>query len=115
MAIKKILDSKRLISESNTLSYQQNFREISDDLNNSMNLREWIELFKKLNFWELQLELSDENMSEIFKMQKEEANQLFSKYIDNSYQGLLNDNETIFSSLLKKELFPKLKEETIFL
>ena len=70
MAIKKILDSKRLISESNTLSYQQNFREISDDLNNSMNLNEWIELFKKLNFWELQLELSDENMSEIFNMQK---------------------------------------------
>ena len=58
MAIKKILDSKRLISESNTLSYQQNFREISNDLNNSMNLGEWIELFKKLNFWELQLEMA---------------------------------------------------------
>ena len=55
-------------------------------------------------------------MSEIFKMQKEEANQLFSKYIDNSYQGLLNNNETIFShSLLKKELFPKLKKENYFL
>ena len=116
MAIKKILDSKRLISESNTLSYQQSFREISNDLNNFMNLNEWIELFKKLNFWELQLELSDENMSEIFNMQKEEANQLFSKYIDNNYQDLLNDNETIFSdSLLKKELFPKLKEENYFL
>ena len=116
MAIKKILDSKRLISESNTLSYQQSFREISNDLNNFMNLNEWIELFKKLNFWELQLELSDENMSEIFNMQKEEANQLFSKYIDNNYLDLLNDNETIFSdSLLKKELFPKLKEENYFL
>lgn len=116
MAIKKILDSKRLISESNTLSYQQNFREISNDLNNSMNLNEWIELFKKLNFWELQLELSDENMSEIFNMQKEEANQLFSKYIDNNYQDLLDNNDIILSdSLLKKELFPKLKEENFFL
>ena len=116
MAIKKILDSKRLISESNTLSYQQNFREISNDLNNSMNLGEWIELFKKLNFWELQLELSDENMSEIFNMQKEEANQLFSKYINNNYQDLLNDNGIIFSnSLLKKELFPRLKDESYFL
>ena len=116
MAIKKILDSKRLISESNTLSYQQNFREISNDLNNSMNLNEWIELFKKLNFWELQLELSDENMSEIFNMQKEEANQLFSKYIDNNYQDFLDNNDIILSdSLLKKELFPKLKEENFFL
>ena len=56
MAIKKQLDSKRLISETNTVSYQQNFREISNDLNRSMDLSEWIDLFKKLNYWELQLE-----------------------------------------------------------
>ena len=36
MVIKKLLDGKRLISETNTLSYQQNFRGISNDLNNSM-------------------------------------------------------------------------------
>ena len=46
-----------------------------------MNLNEWIELFK-IKLLGLQLELSDENMSEIFNMQKEEANQLFSKYIE---------------------------------
>ena len=116
IAIKKILESKRLISESNTLSYQQNFREISTELNNSMNLDQWIELFKKLNFWELQLELSDENMSEIFNMQKEEANQLFSKYIDYNYKDFIDDSNTLLShNLLKKELFPKLKSENYFL
>jgi hypothetical protein len=95
MAIKKLLDGKRLISETNTLSYQQNFREISNDLNNSMDLNEWIALFKKLNFWERQLEMSDENMSEIFNMQKEEANQLFSKYIDRNYIRFLNERNNI--------------------
>jgi len=116
MAIKKQLDSKRLISETNTVSYQQNFREISNDLNRSMDLSEWIELFKKLNYWELQLETSDENMSEIFNMQKEEANQLFSKYIDRNYLDLLEEKEIILSNnLLEKKLFPKLKEENYFL
>ena len=116
MVIKKLLDGKRLISETNTLSYQQNFRGISNDLNNSMDLSEWIALFKKLNFWELQLEMSDENMYEIFDMQKEEANQLFSKYIDKNYVELLNDNEHITShNLLKKKLFPKLDNESYFL
>ena len=100
MAIKKQLDSKRLISETNTVSYQQNFREISNDLNRSMDLTEWIELFKKLNYWELQLETSDENMSEIFNMQKEEANQLFSKYIDRNYLDLLEEKEIILSNNL---------------
>ena len=116
MVIKKLLDGKRLISETNTLSYQQNFRGISNDLNNSMDLNEWIALFKKLNFWERQLEMSDENMYEIFDMQKEEANQLFSKYIDKNYIYILNDKEHITShNLLKKELFPKLKNESYFL
>ena len=115
MAIKKILDSKRLISESNTLSYQQNFREISDDLNNSMNLNEWIELFKKLNFWELQLELSDENMSEIFNMQKEEANQLFTRFIDRKYEEIIHSDELLSHNLLKLELFPELKNQSYFL
>jgi len=116
MVIKKLLDGKRLISETNTLSYQQNFRGISNDLNNSMDLNEWIALFKKLNFWERQLEMSDENMYEIFDMQKEEANQLFSKYIDKNYIDSLNDKEyTTSHNLLKKELFPKLKNESYFL
>jgi len=114
--IKKILDGKRLISETNTLSYQQNFRSISNDLNNSMDLNEWTSLYKKLNFWELQLEMSDENMSEIFNMQKDEANQLFSKFIDNNYVDYLNNSDFISSkNILKKELFPKLKNEKYFL
>ena len=50
MAIKKQIDSKRLISETNTSTYQQKFREISNDLNSSLNLSEWIELFKKIEF-----------------------------------------------------------------
>ena len=116
MVIKKLLDGKRLISETNTLSYQQNFRGISNELNNSMDLNEWIALFKKLNFWERQLEMSDENMYEIFDMQKEEANQLFSKYVDKNYINSLNDKEHITShNLLKKELFPKLNNESYFL
>jgi hypothetical protein len=81
-----------------------------------MDLSEWISLYKKLNFWELQLEMSDENMSEIFNMQKDEANQLFSKFIDNNYVDYLNNSDFISSkNILKKELIPKLKNEKYFL
>jgi len=116
MAIKKLLDGKRLVSETNTSSYQQKFREITNDLSQVRDINDWIELFKKLNYWEIQLEVSDENMSEIFRMQKEEANQLFSKFIDKNYIELLETNSTLFShELLKQELFPKLKSDTYFL
>ena len=116
MAIKKLLDGKRLVSETNTSSYQQKFREITNDLSQVRDFNDWIELYKKLNYWEIQLEVSDENMSEIFRMQKEEANQLFSKFIDKNYMELIETNSTLFShDLLKQELFPKLKDDSYFL
>ena len=116
MAIKKLFDGKRLVSETSSTSYQQKFREIGSELNQTLELEEWQELFKKLTYWEMQLELSDQNMTEILNMQKEEANQLFSKYIDKNYIDLLNDNSTLISHrLLKNELFPKLKDNDYFL
>jgi DNA-binding response OmpR family regulator len=116
LAIKKLLDGKRLVSENNTTSYQQKFREIGNELNQSLNMNEWIELFKKLTFWEMQLELSDQNMTEVFNMQKEEANQLFSKYIDKNYLDIIEDKNHLSShNLLKNKLFPKLKENSYFL
>jgi CheY-like chemotaxis protein len=116
MAIKKLLDGKRLVSETNTMSYQQKFREISNELNGSLDLNDWKELFKKLTFWEMQLELSDQNMTEIFKMQKEEANQLFSKFIDKQYIDIVEEKKHLQShNLLSTELFPKLKSNSYFL
>ena len=115
-AIKKLLDGKRLVSETNTMSYQQKFREISNELNGSLDLNDWKELFKKLTFWEMQLELSDQNMTEIFNMQKEEANQLFSKFIDKQYIDILEEKKHLQShNLLSTELFPKLKSNSYFL
>ena len=116
LAIKKLLDGKRLVSESNTTSYQQKFREIGNELNQYLDMNGWMELFKKITFWEMQLELSDQNMTEVFNMQKEEANQLFSKFIDKNYLNIIENQDQILShNLLKKELFPKLKESSYFL
>ena len=70
MAIKKLLDGKRLISETNSTSYRQEFNKISQDLNLVDSLEGWKEIFQKLTYWELQLEVSDQNMVEVFNMQK---------------------------------------------
>ena len=46
MAIKKLLDGKRLISETNSTSYRQEFNKISQDLNLVDSLVGWKEIFK---------------------------------------------------------------------
>ena len=119
IAVKKLMDGKRLVSESTSSSYRQKFRELSDELNQKLDIEGWKNLFQKLNFWELQLEKSDQNMSEVLQMQKNEANQLFSKFVDNEYANWINgtSNESVIFShqLLKEKLFPKLKNEKYFL
>ena len=115
MAIKKILDSKRLVSETNSTSYRQEFNKISQDLNLVKDLNGWKDIFKQLTFWELQLETSDQNMVEIFNMQKEEANQLFTRFIDKNYQDIISSNEILSHNLLKSNLFPELNQQSYFL
>ncbi len=115
MAIKKLLDGKRLISETNSSSYRQEFNKISQDLNFVNSLDGWKEIFQKLTYWELQLEISDQNMVEIFHMQKDEANQLYSRFIDRNYEEIIQSNELLSHNLLKVELFPELNNQSYFL
>ena len=115
MAIKKILDVKRLVSETNSTSYRQEFNKISQDLNLVKDLKGWKDIFKQLTFWELQLETSDQNMVEVFNMQKEEANQLFTRFIDKNYQDIISSNEILSHNLLKSNLFPELNQQSYYL
>ena len=82
LTIKKIIDKKLLVSERTSSAYQQDFRQIGMTLNDRLTYEEWIEVYKKLVFWELELEkLDDPQMHEILTMQKSEANAQFSKFI----------------------------------
>lgn len=121
LSLKKTLDNKRLISEKTTSNYQQEFRQIGMTLGDKLNWTEWVEVYKKLVYWELELDNSkDESMMEILKMQKSEANNLYCKFIENNYVGWLNEkipNPPLFShTLFKAKVAPLLdSNETTFL
>ena len=59
LSLKKSLDNSRLVSEKTTANYQQEFRKIAMDLSMVNTCEEWVELYKKLIYWELQLEEID--------------------------------------------------------
>ena len=48
-------------------------------------------------------------------MQKEEANQLFTRFIDKNYQDIISSNEILSHNLLKSNLFPELNQQSYFL
>lgn len=120
LSLKKTLDNKRLISEKTTSNYQQEFRQIGMTMSDKLSWAEWQEVYKKLVYWELELEKSkDESMFEILKMQKSEANKLYGKFVESNYVGWLNGknpNPPLFShTIFKQRVAPMLdKDEVTF-
>ncbi|GAB4131878.1 MAG: PglZ domain-containing protein [Bacteroidia bacterium] len=120
LSLKKILDNKRIISEKTTSGYQQEFRTIGMTLSDRLDYTEWAEVYKKLVFWELELEhTKDSGMTEILAMQKKEANVSFGKFIEKHYIDWLNGKDknppTLSHTLIKNKLAPQLeKEGTVF-
>lgn len=117
LAIKKILDNKRLVIEKTNLSYQQEFRKISMAFLDDMNHEQWADIYKKLVFWELQMEEADNrDMAEVLEMQKVEANVNFCRFVKRNYENWLNNpnaDKPLFShQLMKKKVFPELKSGT---
>lgn len=110
LTIKKLVDNKRLVSEKTSMAYQQDFRTLGTTLNDNLNYSEWVDVYKKLIYWEISLEkLEDEGMHEILTHQKAEANVQFSKFIEKNYLGWLKNPDSgpvTSDQLLKKKLFP---------
>jgi len=107
LSLKKNLDHSRLISEKTTHNYQQEFRKIAMDLAMVNSYEEWVDLYKKLIYWELALEnISDTGMVEILESQKQEANSLFFKFIKKNYADWVNDDED--APVMSNTLFQKL-------
>ena len=115
LTVKKHIDGKRLVSQKSTQSYQQSFREISMQLLEKMTADEWVELYKKLVYWDLELSRADDgNIHDILYSQKEEANRLFCKFYEDNYEDWLNgrtEKPLISPTVLKEKMFPLLKSD----
>jgi len=115
LTIKKIIDNKRLVSEKTTSAYQQEFRNLAMALNDNLNFSEWAEIYKKLIYWELNLEqLEDVGMHEILTQQKSEANTQFGKFIERNYVSWMKNPETapvLSHNLFRKKILQEIKND----
>ena len=107
LSLKKNLDHSRLVTQKTTSNYQQEFRKISMDLAMINSYEEWIDLYKKLVHWEIELEaIADTGMLEILETQKTEANSLFFKFIQKNYKDWFK-NGSDYSPILSHQIFKK--------
>src|SRR5687767_9326976 len=117
LSLKKLIDNKRLVAEKTTSAYQQEFRSLFSALNSNPDYNEWMDIYKKLVYWELAMRNSDSpEMQEVFETQKQEANNEFFKFISRNYASWVSPKSTdapmMSHNLLKYKVLPHLEKGT---
>lgn len=118
LSIKKNLHGSELVAQTATSSYQQEFQNISSQINQAQSIDDWYEVYRQLVFWELKLSQTDTNMDELLSMQKRDANVNFCKFVKREYEGwVTSDSHPLMShEIFKRRIFPELdKGEKVFL
>lgn len=111
MTLKKNIHQRDILSEKTDSNYQQNFGRLGMQINDARSFEDWTEVYRQLVSWELQLSEADSNMTEMLKMQKNEANGGFAKFVKKNYQDWTNssDNRPLMSpDIFKRKVFPLL-------
>ncbi len=117
LSLKKILENKKLIAEKTTTAYQQQFRNLFIALNSKPDEQEWMNIYKKIIYWELEMEKADsKEMLEVLHSQKQEANTEFCKFISKNYLSWMQPNQTntpiLSHTLLQKKVLPLMEKGT---
>jgi hypothetical protein len=105
LSIKKSLHKDAIVSEMTLESYREEFSKISARISDSLNYNDWIDIYKKLVYWELELTASDSPLLDLLRIQKNEANDGFCKYIKRNYESWIQNSDS--KPLTSPGLFPK--------
>ena len=88
--LKKNVHRKEIVAVVTQSGYQQNFMDISLKISDCKTIDDWIDIYKRLVHWELELSSADSSMTEMLRTQKEDANNGFTKFIKNNYLSWIN-------------------------
>lgn len=120
LTLKKNIHRKEIVTEVTQSGYQQNYMDIAQQIEQCKTADDWIEVYKRLVHWELELSSADSGMTEMLNMQKEEANIGFAKYIKNNYLDWVavqpKEHPMLSTEIFKKKVFPTIDgDEKVFL
>lgn len=119
LSLKKNIHQREIVTKVSEAAYQQNFGKIDMQINDSLDIVDWTEVYKRLVYWELELEDAGEDMRQMLAMQKRDANVEFSKFIRKNYMnwmdGLIKHEEDesrplMSTDIFKKKVFPALND-----
>lgn len=113
LVLKKHIHRREIVTEVTQSQYQQNFGQLSMQIQDCRNLDDWKNIYRRLVQWELDLAETDSQMKEMLSMQKEEANLGFAKFIKKNYLDWV-DPKTFLNHDSRPILSPDIFREFIF-
>ena len=122
LTLKKNIHRRAIETEVTQSQYQQNFQQIAMQIMDCKTWQDWVDVYKRLVHWELELSATDSSMTEMLQMQKEDANNGFGKYIKKHYldwiasignpNGSKESGRPVLSpEIFKTMVFPFLNEQ----
>lgn len=110
-SIKKNLHAGQLVSERTSTDYRQEFTRISSLINEASSMEQWMDLYRLLVHWEIELSRAETSMDELLGMQRNEAEGAFAKYVKRNYERWItgaDDRPLMSPDVFKKRVFPML-------
>ena len=111
LTLKKHIHKKEILNEHTTSTYRGEFIQIADMITRAKNMEDWYELYRKLVYWEFELQTAEQPLQEMLKTQMAEANMAFGKFIKRTYEQwfITTDQRPVMSpDIFKTYLFPRL-------
>lgn len=121
LAVKKILEAKKITSQMISRDYTQEFQQISRMLMNPMDPGDWSDLYVKLTNWDLELDEHPElELRQTLLDQKRESNVEFGKFIERNYPSWISNEPgkkpCLSVDILDRYVLPRLSDQrTVFL
>jgi len=127
LSIKKNLHAREITQQRQTSDYQQEFGRLSMSINDARSFEDWVEVYKRLVYWETELSQSeDPGLGQMLLMQKDEANSQFSKFVKRNYEIWIKEKispvnkqgqaPVMSTDIFKTKVFPALDNgEKVFL
>lgn len=119
LTLKKNIHRKEIVAEVMQTAYQQDFSRLGMLISDSMSIEDWIEVYKRLTYWELQLSEADSHMQELLVLQRKEANTEFAKFIRKNYMRWMeneSDRPLMSPDIFRSTVFPSLQNgEKVFI
>ena len=114
LTLKKNIHRKAIETEITQSQYQQNFQQIAMQIMDCRTWQDWVDVYKRLVHWELELSSTESSMTEMLQMQKEEANNGFAKFIKQNYLDWVTSISNMDSSASRPVLSPEIFKTKVF-